>query len=254
MVIFSAEIMLRKKRRKKGKPGQQSLPFHGGARDGAGRPPNRNRVSHAKRPLVKSRLPMHITLSMRSDVPQLRNYDLVPILKRAFFACLDKDAFRIVQFSIQTNHIHLICEAAGNEGLARGIQAWAVRVARGLNRKLGRRGSVFSDRYHVEIITMPKQMRNTYCYVLQNARHHGIDVGHVRHGIDPFSSGWWFDGWSRDDWRTGLSPPLRACVAPARSWLATTGWRRYGAIGVTESPAEHMPRYRREDERPANWQ
>jgi hypothetical protein len=197
---------------------------------------------------------MHITLRVRADVPWLRNYDLVPILKRAFIACCDKQAFRIIQFSIQPNHIHLICEADGNDELARGIQSWSVRVARGLNRKLGRRGSVFADRYHVEIITMPRQMRNAYCYVLQNARHHGIDVGHVRHGIDPFSSGWSFDGWSDDDWRTGLSPPDRPAVVPARSWLATTGWRRHGLIGVAESPAEHMPRHRREDERPASWQ
>jgi REP-associated tyrosine transposase len=254
MVRIYADIKMRKRRRKKAKPGQQSLPFHGGVRDGAGRPRNKNRVSHATRPVVKSRFPMHATMRLRRDVAQLRNFDLVPILKRAFVACLDKDGFRIVQFSIQTNHIHLICEADSNEALARGIQAWSVRVARGLNRKLGRHGSVFADRYHVELITMPKQMRNAYCYVLQNARHHGLDVGHVRHGIDPYSSGWWFDGWSRDDWRTGLSPPDLRTVAPARSWLATTGWRRHGTIGVTESPAEHMPRYRREDERPANWQ
>jgi REP element-mobilizing transposase RayT len=191
---------------------------------------------------------------MRSDVPRLRNFDLARVLKRAFLAACDRSGFRIVQFSIQTNHVHLICEADDNNALARGMQSWCVRTARGLNRKLGRRGSVFSDRYHVEVITMPRQMRNTYCYVLQNARHHGIDVGHVRHGIDPFSSGWWFDGWSRDDWRTGLPPPDRPCVAPARSWLATTGWRRHPLIGPTESPATETPRYRREDERPANWQ
>jgi len=186
---------------------------------------------------------MHVTVRMRRDVAKLRNYDLVKVLKRAFLGGCDKGAFRICQFSIQTNHIHLICEADDNVALARGIQGWAVRIARGINRKLGRRGSLFADRYHVEVITMPKQMRNAYCYVLQNARHHRIEVGHSCHGIDPFSSGWWFDGWTRDDWRSGLSPPERPTVAPARSWLATTGWRRHGTIGVTESPAEHMPRY-----------
>jgi len=243
--------------RTKAKPGQQDLPLpntHGGFREGAGRKPNKERVSHSKRVVVKSRLPMHITMRMRGDVPRLRNFDLMPVLKRAFVAACDKDGFRIVQFSVQTNHIHLICEAENNTAVARGIQSWAVRVARGLNRKSGRRGSLFDDRYHVEVITMPKQMRNTYCYVLQNARGHGLEIGNAWHGLDPFSSGWWFDGWSRDDWRTGIRPPAERTVAPARSWLATTGWRRHGAIGITESPAEHMPRYRREDMRPANWQ
>jgi hypothetical protein len=198
---------------------------------------------------------MHVTVRMRSDVPRLRNFALFAMLRRAFIAGCDKGAFRIVQFSVQTNHIHLICEADDNTALARGIQGWAVRVARGVNRKLGRRGSVFADRYHVEIITMPKQMRNAYCYVLQNARHHGIEVGNAYHGLDPFSSGWWFDGWSREDWRVGVKPPDRSTVAPARSWLATTGWRRHHPlIGITESPADHMPRYRRADERATNWQ
>jgi len=198
---------------------------------------------------------MHATVRMRSDVPRLRNFALFALLRRAFIAGCDKGAFRIVQFSVQTNHIHLICEADDNTALARGIQGWAVRIARGLNSRLGRRGSVFADRYHVEIITMPQQMRNAYCYVLQNARHHGIDIGNAYHGLDPFSSGWWFDGWSRDDWRMGIRPPDTPTVAPARSWLATTGWRQHHPpIGITESPADHMPRYRRADERPANWQ
>jgi len=246
-----------RRRPNKAKPGQQDLPLpntHGGVREGAGRKRNKDRVSHSKRVIVKSRLPMHIAVRMRRDVPRLRNFDLVPVLKRAFIAGCQKDGFRITQFSIQTNHIHLIVEADDNIALARGMQGWAVRVARGLNRKLGRHGSMFDDRYHVEVITMPKQMRNTYCYVLQNARHHGIEIGNAWHGLDPFSSGWWFDGWSRDDWRTGMSPPREAPVAPPRSWLATTGWRRHGGIGITESPAEHMPRYRREDERPLDWQ
>src|ERR1051326_5989394 len=136
------------------KPEQQDLPFpkpRGGARKGAGRPRNKSRVSHARRPTVKRRLPMHATVRMRSDVPRLRNFALFALLRRAFIAGCDKGAFRIVQFSVQTNHIHLICEADDNTALARGIQGWAVRIARGLNSKLGRRGTVFAARHHLQI-------------------------------------------------------------------------------------------------------
>jgi len=218
--------------------------FRGGRREGAGRPRSSTRVSHGKRPTVKPRLPMHITVRLRSDLPRLRNFELGKMLRRAFVAGCDKPGFRIWQFSIQTNHIHLICEAADNAGLARGMQGWCVRMARGLNRELERDGGVFDDRYHIAVITTPAQMRNVYCYVLQNARHHGIDVGNLCHGVDPFSSAWWFDGWSRDDWRSGLEARDPPTVAPARCWLATTGWRRHGLIGVTESPAEKRSIYR----------
>ena len=245
---------MRGRRRGHTNTAQQELPLpKQRRRKRRGRKRNKDRVSHAKREVVKPRFPMHVTVRMLRDLPRLRNFDFMPMLKRSFIAGCDKGGFRIVQFSIQTNHIHLIVEADDNTALARGIQGWAVRIARGLNGKLGRRGTVFADRYHVEIITMPKQMRNAYCYVLQNARHHGIDIGNAWHGLDPFSSGWWFDGWSRDDWRVGMKPPDIRSVVPAKSWLATTGWRRHGELGITESPASHMPRYCRDDDRSANW-
>jgi len=245
--------MAKNLKRMKRRPAAQREMFRGGRREGAGRPRSSTRVAHGKRPDVKARLPMHVTVRIRSGLPRLRNFELVKVLKRAFVGGCDKPGFRICQFSIQTNHIHLICEAADNAGLARGMQGWCVRVARGLNRELERDGSVFDDRYHVEIITMPKQMRNVYCYVLQNARHHGVDVGNVCHGVDLYSSAWWFDGWSRDDWRTGLKPPDTPSVAPARSWLATTGWRRHGLIGVTEAPAEKRSIYRAPPEHATGW-
>src|SRR5262249_57363352 len=99
-------------------------------------------------------------------------------------------------------------------------------------------GSLFADRYHVEVIKWPKQMRNALCYVLQNARRHGLELASAWHGMDPFSSAWWFDGWSREDWRSGLSPPDTPSVTPAKSWLLKTGWRRHGLIGITEGPAD----------------
>ena len=98
-----------------------------------------------------------------------------------------------------------------------------------------RRGKVFADRYHVQVLDSPRQVRNALCYVLQNSRHHGRQFS--RHEpTDPLSSGWYFDGW-----RHGPAPitPTREekVVAPARSWLLRKGWRRHGLIGLEEVPA-----------------
>jgi hypothetical protein len=134
--------------------------------------------------------------------------------------------FRICQFSIQGNHIHLICEASDNARLARGIQGWSVRVARGINGHLGREGSVFDDRYHVAVLTTPTQTRHALCYVLQNARRHGERLDSRFGGMDPFSSAWWFDGWKDERWKLGIPPPEMRTVAPAESWLLMTGWKR----------------------------
>lgn len=221
---------------------QQPLPFrsHGGARRGAGRKPaqpGRSRVAHVARPVTKARYPVHVTTRVRSDVTRLRRFELCKVLQRAFVYGCRKGEFRICQFSIQGNHLHLICEASDAETLARGIQGWSVRIARGLNGYLEREGTVFDDRYHVEVITTPTQTRNALCYVLLNARRHGERLDPTFHGIDPFSSAWWFDGWKDEAWKIGLGPPETRTVAEAQSWLLRTGWRRAGLVELTEIPA-----------------
>jgi len=222
---------------------QQSFDFktRGGKRDGAGRKPNtpgRPRLRHAKRSATHERFPVHITKRMRGDVPRLRKFELCKVLRRAFVRGCTKGSFRICQFSIQGNHIHMICEAADKTALARGVQGWSVRVARGLNGYWGRAGSVFDDRYHAEILTTPSQTRHALCYVLQNARRHHERIDAKFGGVDPFSSGWWFDGWRDDTWRAGQAPPEMRTVAAAESWLLRVGWKkaRFGLIAIDEVP------------------
>ncbi len=141
--------------------------------------------------------------------------------------------------SIQGNHLHLGCEAGSAGARARGIQGWAVRVARGINGVCGRRGTVFADRYHMEVLTTPTQVRNALCYVLQNARRHGVRLDPRFHGADPLSSAWWFDGWKDASWKKGLAPPEQRTVADAESWLLRVGWQRAhaGTIAIDEVPA-----------------
>jgi REP element-mobilizing transposase RayT len=233
----------RRPKRGTGRGRQQELPLHrgrhGGARPGAGRRPavGKRRVAHSRRPAIKPRFPVHVTKRLRPEVGRLRNFRLCAVLRRAFAKGCRKAGFRICQFSIQGNHIHLICEARDRASLARGVQGWSVRVARGLNGVIGRRGAVFDDRYHVEVMTTPRQVRATLCYVLQNARRHREWIDPRWRGVDPFSSAWWFDGWKDDSWRKGMPPPDYKTVADARSWLLTTGWRRSGLLRVDEVPA-----------------
>lgn len=186
--------------------------------------------------------PVLVTVRVRPEVTRLRRFELCKVLRRAFvYGCRRdvKGAFRICQFSIQGNHIHLICEASDNQALSRGIQGWAVRVARGLNGYLGRTGTVFEDRYHMRVLATPTQTRNALCYVLQNARRHGETIERRYGGMDPFSSAWWFDGWKDASWKIGIPPPEVRTVAPPGSWLLREGWKRaaLGLIAIDEVPA-----------------
>jgi REP element-mobilizing transposase RayT len=153
-------------------------------------------------------------------------------LHAAFSDARVRGSFRLVHFSAQSNHLHLLVEAGDRAALGRGMQGLAIRLARRLNRLWGRRGGVFADRYHARALRTPREVRHALVYVLANARRHGIGY----RGIDPHASGAWFGGW-RDAPRRAEAP----CEAPgpvsaARTWLLAVGWRRHGLIGTRESP------------------
>ncbi|HVK75920.1 MAG TPA: hypothetical protein VM734_21460, partial [Kofleriaceae bacterium] len=147
---------------------------------------------------------------------------------------------RIVQSSIQGNHIHLIVEADDKGALANGVRAFMISAAQRLNRAVGRRGPVF-ERYHMTIVRTPRQARHAIAYVLNNWRRHREDLAGVRQRrapVDPYSSGPSFDGWRDRPAELGLRPSYKPLlVAGARSWLLTVGWRtHHRLIGVDEVP------------------
>jgi REP element-mobilizing transposase RayT len=55
-------------------------------------------------------------------------------------AAAHKAFFRVVEFSVQTDHVHLVVEAEGTLALTRGTQGLAIRCARAINRAVHRRG------------------------------------------------------------------------------------------------------------------
>jgi hypothetical protein len=139
-----------------------------------------------------------------------------PALRRAL-AASHKDAFRVVHFSVQTDHVHMIVEGDLQIALVRGLQGLAVRCAKAINRAVRRRGSVWSSRYHAHALRTPREARRGLVYVLLNFRKHL----RAAPGADPRSSGWWFTGW-RSRRPVPRSEHLSP-VAPPRTWLAATG-------------------------------
>ena len=143
--------------------------------------------------------------------------------------------FRIVHYSVQGNHVHLLIEAASARDLACGLKSVVARFSRAVNRVFRRAGQVLADRCHVHVLRTPREVRNAIAYVLLNARRHLAKAGRALPrlaAIDPGSSGRWFEGWARAPER----PIDRPAVAPARTWLLRTGWRRHGLIRPDEVP------------------
>src|SRR5262249_53716661 len=169
---------------------------------------------------------------LHDGLPNLRRDAARAAIERSFRAAGERFGFRLAQYSLQSNHVHLIAEANDRTALSRGMKGLLVRVARALNRLWKRRGSVFSDRYHARQLKTPREVRSALVYVLLNARHHGLRIC----GVDLFSSGRWFDGWSRK-----LVFASRSPAAAATTWLLRVGWRRHGLIGFDEMPRVASP-------------
>jgi REP element-mobilizing transposase RayT len=190
-------------------------------------------MRHRSRVTFASRYPCHVTFRVREDVPSLRSVRFVRELERSLREIQGRRECRVVHYSIQGNHVHMIVEAVGADGLGKGMKAVGARLARAVNRVFSRSGPVLLDRYHHRVLRTPKEVRNTLAYVLLNARRHSRRSAKEVGKADPASSGRWFDGW-RSRLKAGLDPPA---VAPPRTWLVQKGWRRHGLIGLDEVPA-----------------
>ena len=178
-------------------------------------------VAHVKRGKLSCHTPAHVTMRLAKDLPSLRVPETFAWLKAAFAGTNECFECRIVHFSVQSNHLHLIVEARDERALGRGMKGLAVRIASALNRAWKRTGRVFPDRFHAEVLETPRQVRNALLYVLNNARRHGVfTIGHC----DPYSSGGEFDGWiDQPCARRGLRGPRRAGSVQSAPVVAPEG-------------------------------
>src|SRR5262249_20645875 len=113
---------------------------------------------------------------------------------------------RVVELSLQGNHVHLLVEAEDQVSLAKAMKGLAVRLARGLNHMMGKRGRVMADRYHSRPPRTPREVKHARHYILHNHRHHAAQwkkpvSGNYR---DEFSS---------------ASPQIAALLPASRWWL-----------------------------------
>jgi len=147
----------------------------------------------------------------------------------------NRNWFRVVHYSIQDSHVHLLVEAEDATALAAGVRGLMVRIARRVNRVLRRRGRFWADRWHGRALEGPRQVRNALVYVLQNHKKHARSASSLP-DLDPLSSAASFDGFVTPvphEFR-GAGPP---CTVAAKTWLLAIGWRRRGLIRLDEKPA-----------------
>jgi REP-associated tyrosine transposase len=184
------------------------LPTHGGRRRGAGRKPKGGKalVSHASRPRFDRMTAAHVTLRVCDHVPSLRSSRRFAAIREVFAEARGRLGLRLVEFTVLSNHLHLVVEADDSKALSRGMQGLCIRLARKLNALLGRQGRVFADHYHSRLLHSPTEVATAIAYVQDNAEHHYGEAG-----VDAYSS---------------RAPDAKEAVAPARGWLLRVGYKR----------------------------
>jgi putative transposase len=210
-------------------------------RKGAGRKAAAARagfVEHGRRPAHDEETPVHVTVRAVGGVPFLRSQRVFAAI-RALFARASEKGLRLLQFSVQGNHLHMIVEANEKIALARGMQRLLSRLAMTINAIAKRHGKVWRDRYHRRDLTTPQQFRNALVYVLFNMRKHAAsdrDAALWSESFDPCTSFAWFTGWA-PSMGPSVSAVARAgpsIVAAPQSWLASKGWERRGLLRLDE--------------------
>ena len=141
-------------------------------------------------PKARSRSP-RTSLRVKDPVWNLRSERSYRIIHAALRGAQRRPGFRVVHFSVQGNHLHLIVEADGSRAFALGVRGLSIRLALRLNRMMGRSGPVFADRYHAHVLRTPAEVRNAIRYVLGNFESHAVRRGErasTKGWVDPFSS------------------------------------------------------------------
>jgi putative transposase len=184
-------------------------------------------------------------LRVEAGLHSLRGCKMFRALHGALAAGNERPGFRLVEYSVQQGHFHLIVEAKDAASLSRAVQGLAIRLARTVNRTQRRTGRVFADRYRSRLIRGSRDARNTLRYVLNNARRH---VRFARRNptrwTDPCSSAPWFRKWSvprgvpdfTPDRRHATLVSLGSAAVPSVTRLLTSGWARAGPIELLHIP------------------
>jgi putative transposase len=232
---------------------QQQLFRRGGKRKRAGRKPKGRRAGspHQERPEIKPQYALHVVMRVVSAVGSMRRRSLYKAMREATITAALRERFRIVHVSLQRTHVHMLVEAENKLALARGMQGFQISAARHINTVLGdkyrrRRGKVFADRYHLEVITSPTRAHHAIRYVLSNWRRHREDQQGLAATwlVDPYSTGILFPDWKELEGKQ-LMWPMRESYDPMvvrrpASWLLREGWKLGGgSISARDVPGKH---------------
>jgi hypothetical protein len=191
-------------------------------------------AAHVARPAHDARHPVHVTMRRVRLGPSFRA-ELVRRVIEAELYAVKKRKVRVVHYSIQDNHLHLMVEGTDRGDLGRQMKLLFSRIAMTVNRVARRAGKLFVERHHRHELATPTEVRRALVYILFNDRKHHARSRRAITTLDEASSAIWVTDWSPTSAPTAESLSQRRASYPngppitrPETWLASIGWRRAG--------------------------
>lgn len=140
---------------------------------GAGRPAIHDRgIRHIARDEIKKPIPLHLTIKIEKTKAGLKNKAMLKLLHH----CIKKSrmkGLRIVHYTLEFDHVHLLVEATNKETTSKGMQSFGIAFSKGINKLKCLKGRVFKTRYHFRKLNSPREIKNVLNYILGNSIKHG---------------------------------------------------------------------------------
>jgi REP element-mobilizing transposase RayT len=140
-------------------------------------------IRHISRPLIKNATSFHLTIKVRANKADIQSKRILKAphhgIKRARLKKL-----RVIHYTLEFNHVHLLVECCDNKTLQLGMQALGISFSKAINKIKKLKGGVYKHRYHLRMIASSRELRNVLHYIF----HNGIKHRRALSLIDPFNS------------------------------------------------------------------
>lgn len=150
----------------------------------AGRPAIHDKgIRHTVRPRIHKTTMLHLTIKVRENKADIKNKRILKLLHHAIKrARLQR--LKVLHYTLEYNHVHLLVEATNNQILHKGMQAFGITFSKWINRLKLRKGTVYKHRYHFHALRSTRERKNALNYIFTN----GVKHGRTRSRIDPYNS------------------------------------------------------------------
>lgn len=140
-------------------------------------------IRHTRRYRLKKPSSLHLTIKVRENKADIQSKRILKALHHAIKRARLK-GLKVVHYTLEYNHVHLLVESEDNKTLHKGMQAFGITIAKAINKIKRTKGVVYKNRYHLRLIESPRQLKNVLHYIFNN----GVKHKRTNSRIDLFNS------------------------------------------------------------------